>query len=185
MKFILVLAIILFQIFLIHFFEVVEIIGAFGIDTLMYDKVLAVFLGYQSIATVRTAQFHRGKSTFIRGESCITDLTEELSLGTVVFVQKGFRGITPGAGAGVWNITYRPAADWADFFAITFFVVRDEILISPVLSEVSDQRKLINLELLVFGGMRIIKSPLLQGNVSADKVKKPADLFMLVLNKLK
>ena len=185
MEFIFIFAVILFQVFLIHFFKVVEIVGAFRIDTLMDDKVLAVFLWNQSIATVRAAQFHRGESTFIRGESCITDLTEELPLGPVVFVQKGFRGITAGTGAGVWNITFRPAADWADLFAIAFFVVRDEILISPVLAEVSDQRKLINLELLVFGGMGIIKSPLLKGNVSADKVEKPADLFMLVLNKLK
>ena len=185
MKFILVLAIILFQIFLIHFFEVVEIIGAFGIDTLMYDKVFAVFLWDQSIATVRAAQFHRGESTLIRGESRITDLTEELTFGTVIFVQKKVRGITAGAGAGVRNITFRPTADRADFFTVTFFVVRDEIFISPVLAEVSDQREFINLELLVFWGMGIIKSPLLQGNVSADKVKKPTDLFMLVLNKLK
>ena len=162
-----------------------EIIGAFGIDTLMYDKVLAVFLWDQSIATVRAAQFHRGESTFIRGESRITDLTEELSLGTVVFVQKRFRCITTGTGAGVRDITFGSAADRTDLFAIAFFVVRDEIFISPVLTEISDQRKLINFELLVFGGMGIIKSPLLKGNISADKVEKPADLFMLVLNKLK
>ena len=85
----------------------------------------------------------------------------------------------------VRNVTFRPTADRADFLTITFFIVRDEIFISPVLAEVSDQRKFINLELLVFWGMGIIKSPLLKGNISADKVKKPADLFMLVLNKLK
>lgn len=182
MKFILVPAIILFQIFLIHFFEVVEIIGAFGIDALMYDKVLAVLLWNQSIPTVWTAQFHRGEATFIRGEPCSADFTEKLSLGTIIFVQKGLRCITAWASAVIRNVTFRPAADRTYLLTIAFFVVRDEILISPVLTEVGDQREFINLELLVFGGMGIIKSPLLKGNVPADKVKKSADLFMLVLN---
>ena len=101
MEFIFIFAVNLFQVFLIHFFEVVKIVGTFGIDTLMDDKVLAVFLGDQSVPTVGTTQFYRGEATFIRGESCITDLTEELPFGTVVFVQKGFWGITAGAGAGI------------------------------------------------------------------------------------
>ena len=170
MEFIFIFSVILFQVFLIHFFEVVKIVGAFRIDTLMDDKVLAVFLGGQGVPTMRTAQFHRGEATFLRGESCITDLTEKLSLGTVVFVQKGLWCITTGAGAGVRNITFRAAADRANLPAIAFFVVRDEILISPALPEVGDQRELINLEFLVLGGMRIIKTPLLEGDISADKV---------------
>ena len=43
--------------------------------------------------------------------------------------------------------------------------------------------ELINLEFLIFGRMGVIEDPLLKGNISADKIKKPADLFMLVLNK--
>ena len=43
--------------FFINLFEVVEIVRAFRIDTLMDDKVLAVFLGNQSVPTVGTAQF--------------------------------------------------------------------------------------------------------------------------------
>lgn len=185
MELIFIFAVILKKVFLIHLFEVVEIVRSFWIDTLMDDKVLAVFLWNQSIPTVWTAQFHRGEATFIRGEPCSADFTEKLSLGTIIFVQKGLRCITTGASAVIRNVTFRPAADRAYLLTITFFEVRDEILISPVLTEVGDQRELINLELLVFGGMGIIKSPLLKGNVSADKVKKPADLFMLVLNKLK
>ena len=59
MEFIFIFALSLFQIFLIHFFEVVEVVRAFGIDALMDDKVLAVFLGNQSISEMGTAQFHR------------------------------------------------------------------------------------------------------------------------------
>ena len=60
--------------------------------------------------------------------------------------------------------------DWKNLLAIAFFVVRDKVFVSPVLSVIRDQRELINLEFLVFGRMRIIKSPLLERNVSADKI---------------
>ena len=82
-----------------------EIVGALGIDTFMDDKVLAVFLWNQSISAVRTAQFHRGETTFIRGEPRCADFTEKLSLGAVVFVKKGLWGITTGAGAIIRNVT--------------------------------------------------------------------------------
>ena len=105
MELIFIFAVIFFQILLIHLFEVVEIVRAFGIDALMDDKVLAVFLGDQGVPTMRTAQFYRGEAAFLRGESCSADFTEKLSLGTIVFVEKGFWGITTRAGAGVRNIT--------------------------------------------------------------------------------
>ena len=54
-EFIFVFAVILSEVFFIHFFEVVEIIRAFGIDALMDDKVFAFFLGNQGIAAVRAA----------------------------------------------------------------------------------------------------------------------------------
>lgn len=62
MEFIFIFAVILFEVFLIHFFEVVKIVGTFGIDTLMDDKVLSVFLWNQSVPAVRTTQFHRGEA---------------------------------------------------------------------------------------------------------------------------
>ena len=49
MEFIFVFAVILFEVFLIHFFEVMEIVRAFGIDTLVDDKVFAVFFWNKSI----------------------------------------------------------------------------------------------------------------------------------------
>ena len=148
----------------------------------MNDKVPAVFLGYQSVPAMRTAQFHRGKAAFIGRESCIADLTEELSLRTVIFVEEELWCITTGAAAGVRNITFRTAADRADLLAIALLVVRDEFFISPVLAEVGDQRQFINLELLVLWGMRIIKSPLLKRDISANEVDQPAVLAIKVLN---
>ena len=67
--------------------------------------MLAVFLGDQSVPTVGTAQFYRGEATFLRGESCSADFTEKLSLGAIVFVEKGLWGITTRTGAVVRNIT--------------------------------------------------------------------------------
>ena len=69
-----------------------------------------------------------------------------------------------------------------DFLTVTLFKVRDEFFIGPILTEISDKRKLINLEFLIFWRMRIIKSPLLERNISANKVDQPAVLLIKVLN---
>ena len=57
-----------------------------------------------------------------------------------------------------------------DLFTITLFVVRDELFVSPVLTEIRDQRECINLELLIFGRVGIIEDPLLERDISADKI---------------
>ena len=48
----------------IYFFKVVEIVRAFRVYTLMQDKKFSVLFGNESVATVRTAQFH-GRETVI------------------------------------------------------------------------------------------------------------------------
>ena len=45
MELIFVFAVILFELFLIHLFQVVEVVRAFGIDALVDDKVFPVLLG--------------------------------------------------------------------------------------------------------------------------------------------
>ena len=62
-------------------------------------------------------------------------------------------------------------------------LVRDKLFISPVLTEVSDKGEFVDLELLVFWGMGIIKGPLPKGDVSAYEVDQPAVLLVKVLNK--
>ena len=83
------------------------------------------------------------------------------------------------------DFTFGPAADRADLLAIAFFVVRDKFLVSPVLSEIGNKGELINLELLVFWGIGIIKSPLPEGDISADEVNQPAVLLIKILNNRK
>ena len=60
--------------------------------------------------------------------------------------------------------------DGAYLLAVTLIEVRNQFLIGPVLTEIRNQRKFINLVLLVFGGMGVIKRPLLERDVSADKI---------------
>jgi len=180
-----ILAIILFEVILIHLFEIVEVVRAFRIDTFVEDEVLPLFLWDEGVAAVRAAQLHGREPAVPRGESGIAYLAEDLAFGAVVPVEVWHGCVTARAGAVLRDIAFRAAPDGADLLAIAFFVVRDKFFISPVLPEVSDQRKLVDLELLVFGGMGIIKSPLLERDVSADEHDQPAVLLVKVLNKLK
>ena len=50
---------------------------------------------------------------------------------------------------------------------------------------VDDLWKLIHLELLVLGGMGIVKGPLFKGDIFADKVDQPAILLIKLVAKLK
>lgn len=92
---------------------------------------------------------------------------------------------TVGATAYIWNITLGPAVDGTDFLTVTFFKVRNQFLVSPVLTEISDERKLVRFEFLILWRMGIIKSLLPERNVSADKGKKIANHSLLVLNVVK
>lgn len=70
----------------------------------------------------------------------------------------------------VRDVAFRAPSNREDLLAIAFFVLGDQLFISPVLSEVRDKRKFINFERLVFRGMGVIKSPLLEWDISADEV---------------
>ncbi len=84
MELIFIFAVIPSQVILIHLFEVVEIVGAFGIHTFVDDKVSAFFLWDKGISTVRAPQFSRGEAAFVRRESGSADFAQELSFGAVV-----------------------------------------------------------------------------------------------------
>ena len=170
MEFIFIFAIILFEIVFIHFLQVVKIVRALGVDTLMEDEVFPFFFWNEGISTVGAAQLYGREAACSKGKTCGTDLAEELSFGTVILVKKGFWRITAGAGAVIRDIAIRAADDRADFFTIAFLIVRNEILVVPVLTEVSNEREFVNLELLVFWGMGVIKGPLLERDVSADEI---------------
>ena len=71
-----------------------------------------------------------------------------------------------------------------DFLTILPFDVRNIIPVIPWFV-MKNLRKFINLESLIFRRMGVIKDPLFEWNVSADKVKKIANNSLLVLNVLK
>ena len=118
---------------------------------------------WQGVPIVWATQFYRREAAFLLRELCITDLTEKLPFGTVILVEERLGGATAGADVADRDVTFRAAADGAYFLSVTFFKVRDEFLVSPVLPEVSDTWEFINFEFLIFGRMGIIKSHCLSG----------------------
>ena len=105
MEFIFIFAMIFREVCFINFFEIMKIVRASGIHTLMHDEVFSVLFGNQGVAAMGAAQLYRRKSAFIGREPCIADLTQELPFGTVILIEKRLRSITAGTGTGVWNIT--------------------------------------------------------------------------------
>ena len=116
---------------------------------------------------------------------CLADLAQNLAfLLAIVPHEIVYRGITGRAGTMFWNITIAMPENRLNGFVITLFVIGNDIFPIPLLLIGYDFWEFINLELLVLRRMGIIKSPLLERDISTDKVNKPADLFMLVLNEL-
>ena len=170
MELIFIFAIVFPEVFFINFLKIVKIIRAFRIHAFMDDEVFSVFFGNKSVAAMRATQFYGRKTTVLWRKSCSTDLAENLAFGTIVFVKERLWCITAWAGAGLRDITFRTATDRTDLLAVAFFVVRDEIFIGPVLSEIGNERKFINLEFLILWRVGIIESPLLERDISANKL---------------
>ena len=129
-----------------------------------------VLFGDEGMPAVRTAQLQGREAALGRREPGGTNFAEELPFGAVIPVEKRLGSLTAGTGTVIRDIAFRAAADRTDLLAITFFKVRDEIFISPVLTKIGEQGKFVNFELLIFWGMGIIKGPLLKRDISADKV---------------
>ena len=129
-----------------------------------------VLFGDEGMPAVRAAQLQGREAALGRREPGGTNFAEELPFGAVIPVEKRFGSLTAGTGTVIGDITFGPPADGTDLLFITFFKVRDEIFISPVLTEIGDQGKFVNFELLVLWRMGIVKGPLLKWNISADKV---------------
>jgi hypothetical protein len=100
----------------------------------------------------------------------------------VVAVEIGLWSFAGRAGAVFWDVTLRATADRHDRFAISPGIVAVKILIIPVLMVMNDLWELIHLELLVFWGVGIIKGPLPERDISADKIDQPAVLLIKLLN---
>ena len=56
MELVFILAMVFFQMFFVNFLQIVKIVRAFRIDTLVYDEVLTVLLMYERVVTVRATK---------------------------------------------------------------------------------------------------------------------------------
>ncbi len=65
MELVIVFPIRLFQMFAVHFFEVVAIVRAFRVYALMQDKELPVLFCHQGVTAVGTAQLHGRKAILV------------------------------------------------------------------------------------------------------------------------
>ena len=144
--------------------------------------MLPVLFGDQSIATVWAAQLQGRETAVLWGEPGAAYFAEYLPFGAVVPVKVWHGGITAWTGAVLRDVAFRAAVDGPDLVSIAFLDIGDELFVGPALTEVSDKGQLVSLEFLVFWGMGIIKSPLSERDVSADKHDQPAVLLVKRLN---
>ncbi len=152
MEFIFVLSVVIFQIGLINFFEVAQVVRTFRVDAFVDDEVLAVFLVNEGMGAVGTAEVQRGKTVhFFRRKPGIADFAKELSFRSIILVQIEVRRLAAGTAAILGNITVFSAGYWFYTFAVAFLPIRQQILIGPVLGVRLDDGEFIHLELLIFG----------------------------------
>ena len=171
MKFVFILSEVLLQILLIHFLQVVEIVRTLGIHAFMEDEVFPFFFSHKSFPAMRAAKRERfRKSVFFGGEVGAANLTAELPGFAVVAVEIGFRCATGRTTAVIGDVAGFPPGDRPDLLAVTMLKVRDQELPVPLMLMELDPGEFIDFKFLVFRGMGIIKCPLLERDVSADKI---------------
>lgn len=125
--------------------------------------VFLVFYWNQWMTAVRTfKRIRSGKTFFFWRKGSGTYFTEELPFGTIVFIKVWFRGITAWAGTAVVNITFVPALNRFDLFAIPPFQIREVFFVIPFLV-INDLWKLVNPKFLIFGWMESSKAHCLRG----------------------
>ena len=117
----------------------------------------------------------------------LTDFTHDLAFGAVVLIQIDFRSIATRTFTVVINIAFRTTfyrLDWFVIILVTPCIVNHEIFVIPGLN-IQDQRERIDFQLLISGGTGVIISPLLERDVSTDKVNQPAVLLIEMVDDFK
>jgi hypothetical protein len=187
-EFIFIFAVILIEMLFVNLPEIMKIIGALWIYTFMDDEVFTVFYMSQVVITMRAFQNGSFGETviFCWRKMCLADFAQNLAFLPAVIPHQVIHGsITCRAGTVFRDITFHTSKDRPDGFVVTFFVVRNKIFPIPSLSVRDDLWKLVCFEFLILWRVGVIKSPLPERDISADKVNEPTNLFMLVLNELK
>ena len=160
-----------------------EIVRALGVDTFVEDKMLAFFLCDQRLTAMGTPEGEvLGKAVILRRKISMANLAFKLPGPAVIAVKKRLRGTTGRAGAVLWDVTFFTACNGFYLNIVSVFKVRDEETPVPFMLDDLDIWKLIHFKFLIFWGMGIIESPLLERDISADKVYQPAVLLVKILN---
>ena len=168
MEFVFIFAVILFEIILINLLQVMKIVRAFGVDTLMEDEVFALFFGGERVSAVRADKADRGRDLFAGNESLSADFAQVLAVAAVIIVDVMVGSATERADDIFRNRLAITSLDGFNGFAILPEIIFKEEL--PVLFDESfDDREFVDREFLVLWGVGIVKSPLFERDISANE----------------
>jgi hypothetical protein len=171
MELVFVLAKVFFQVLFINFFKVMKIVRAFRIDTFVDDKVFSILLAGQRVITMGTAQGGElREAVFLRRKVGIANFAFDLSFLAIIAVKVRLGRIAERTGAVIGDVAFFTSGNRFDLHVIPVFEVRDEESPVPFMMMDFDLGEFIRFELLVLRRMRIIKSPLFEGDISADKL---------------
>ena len=171
MELVFILSVVLLQILFVNLVQIVEIVRAVRIYTFMEDEVFPFLLSHKRIAAVRAAKGKLlGETVFSGREVRTTDLAAKLPCFAVVAVEIRF-GCTAGrTTAVIGDIAGFPPGNRTNLLAVMVFKIRNQELPVPLMLMELDPGEFIDFKFLVFRGMGIIKCPLLERDVSADKI---------------
>ena len=130
------------------------IVRTLGIHAFMQNKGFAVFNMRKGMTTVWA--FERillVKSVFFWRKCHLANLTEDLTLRTIIFIQIWHRSTATRTLAFLWYIAPLASLNRLNFATIAHKVVFLKIIPVPILFVLEDGRKFICFELLVLWGM--------------------------------
>ena len=181
MELVFIFPIILVQMFFINLGEVMQIEGALRIDAFVNAEELPVLLWDKGVSTIRAPKADRRGNHLPGDEGLSTDFALVLPVAAIIIVEIVVWSATEGTDDILGNGFPVAPLNGSDGFAILPEIVFQEKL--PVLFEEGlDDRESVSGEFVVFRGMGIIKGPLLERDISADKVQEPANSLVLFLN---
>ena len=145
--------------------------------------MLPFFFGNECLATVGAPQGELpGEAVFIWRKICIAYLAFQLSGFPVISVKIRLRSATGRAEAVFGDVAFLTPGDGFYLNTVAAIKVRDQETPVPLMLDDLDFWKFVHFELLIFGRMGIVESPLLKWYISADEVDQPAILLVEILN---
>ena len=165
--------------------QTVQVVGTLLIHTLVHDEELPALDRDQGVAAEGASEDHVLFDRIgVRKETVTADLAEELAFITVVLVEVDHGSTASGAADVFRTVTGFTALDGLKLFTVFPAIVFQEIFPVPVLrgrADITEEGRLVHPVFLVFGRMGIIKGPLPERDISADKRDQPAVLLIKVL----